>query len=85
LRRITLWFTKSSVLLELGFFPIYMEGRKRTRREGPRGPDGPAPHGLEVGPHGAPSFAPRGSPRLRLMLKVLLHENFCGIFSQIYF
>jgi hypothetical protein len=67
----------------LRFFPVYKEARKRTRREGPRGPNDPAPCGQKVSPHVASSLAPRGPPGFHLLLKVLLfHENFCNFFSE---
>jgi hypothetical protein len=43
------WFTKIFVLMGLWFF-IYKKVRKRTNREGPREPNGPAPHGQKVHP-----------------------------------
>jgi hypothetical protein len=81
-----LWFTKSSILPGLGFFLLYKEARQRTRREGPRGPNGSAPRGQKVGPCGAPSLEPHGPPGLRLLPRVLLfHKSFYSTFPQIYF
>jgi hypothetical protein len=81
-----LWFARCSVLLEIGFFLVYKERHKQTHQGGLQGPNSHVLCGQEVGPCCIGLLGPRGSSDLLLWLKlILLHINFYGIFSQIYF
>jgi hypothetical protein len=82
---IALWFTKSSVLLDIGFSLVYKESCGRLV-EGATRPNWACTMLPGSGPAWCTLFDPRGSPGLLLMIRSLpFHKNLCGIFHQIYF